>query len=131
MSAQSDDEWFDPATTTFGDRLTGAREDAGMTQDQLARRLGVKRKSLERWENDHTFPRANHLSMLAGLLNVSIPWLLSGEGIGPSGPADPVDADATLQDLLREVSALRGLMDAAAERMMRLETRLESALDHG
>jgi len=129
MTSQTDEKWFDPSSTTFGDRLAGAREDAGMTQDQLARRIGVKIKSLERWENDHTFPRANHLSMLAGLLNVSILWLLSGEGPGPSAPSEVADPQANLNDLLREVSVLRGLMDAAAERMTRLETRLESAID--
>ena len=131
MPAKSTDEWFDPTSTTFGDRLAGAREDAGMTQDQLARRLGVKLKSLERWENDHTFPRANHLSMLAGLLNVSIPWLLSGEGAGPNAPREEADPEVTIHDLLREVSALRGLMDAAAERMTRLEPRLEATLERG
>ena len=35
------EDWFGPDAATFGDRVAGAREAAGMTQAQLARRLGV------------------------------------------------------------------------------------------
>ena len=55
-----------------------------MSQSKLAKRLGVKLKTLKGWENDVSEPRANKLSMMAGMLNVSLLWLLSGEGDGPA-----------------------------------------------
>ena len=70
--------WYDPEATTFGDRMTGAREASGLSQSELAKRLGVKVKTIRAWENDQSEPRANKLQMLAGLLGVSIMWLLSG-----------------------------------------------------
>ena len=71
MTDQSPDDWFNPDATTFGDRVAGAREKAGMSQSQLAKRLGIKLKTLKAWEDDQSEPRANKASMMAGLLNVS------------------------------------------------------------
>ena len=47
MSDEMTKDWFDPETSTFGDRVAGAREAAGMTQKQLAKRLGVKLVTLQ------------------------------------------------------------------------------------
>lgn len=120
-------DWFDPSETTFGDRLTGAREASGMSAAQLAKRLGVKKKTLEQWENDHSEPRANRLSMLAGLLNVSLLWLLTGEGDGPAGPAGPeLSRDAHL--LMAELRDLSQQLSLAAERVNRAESALAQLL---
>jgi len=86
---EDDIDWFGPNMATFGDRVAGAREAAGMSQSQLARRLGVKKSTLSAWEQDLSEPRANKLSMMAGLVNVSIMWLLTGEGDGMTGPDRP------------------------------------------
>ena len=59
-----------------------AREKSNLSQQDLAQRLGVKNSTIKSWENDNFEPRANRLSMLAGLLNVSITWLISAEGSG-------------------------------------------------
>ena len=59
-------DWFGAETATFGDRLAGAREAAGLSQEELATRLGVRLETLEAWEDDLADPRANRLQMLAG-----------------------------------------------------------------
>ena len=82
-------DWYSPETATFGDRIAGAREALGLSQRDLAHRLGVRPETLRGWEDDRTEPRSNRLQMLAGLLNVSIRWLLTGEGEGLEGPAAP------------------------------------------
>src|SRR6056297_286076 len=97
MNAEIEDgpSWFDAETTTFGDRMTGAREASGLSQPELAKRLGVKVKTIRAWENDQSEPRANKLGTLAGILGVSMMWLLAGQGEGLDSPelTDPVDAD--------------------------------------
>lgn len=120
----NDSDWFGPESATFGDRVAGAREAAGMTQAQLARRLGVKKATVTGWEQDLSEPRANKLSMMAGLLNVSIMWLLTGEGDGMDLPAGEVTPIEGLSDVVAELRAIRSDMRANAERAARLEKRL-------
>lgn len=121
--------WYDPEATTFGDRMAGAREASGMSQAQLARRLGVKEKTIEKWENDLSEPRANRLSMLAGLLNVSILWLISGDGDAPDVPGEASVTEATLDDLLRELRQVQAVLTRSAARIERLETQITAVLE--
>ncbi|PWJ09852.1 helix-turn-helix domain-containing protein [Jannaschia seohaensis] len=121
---QTTDNWYDPEATTFGDRLTGAREAAGLGQAELARRIGVKIKTLRAWENDQSEPRANRLSTLCGLLNVSLVWLLTGEAVGQT-PTPVADEDGAL---LEEVESLRREALSLTERLGLLETRLRTRL---
>ncbi|WP_113913197.1 helix-turn-helix domain-containing protein [Roseovarius dicentrarchi] len=128
MSVDTPDEWFDPEATTFGDRLAGARELAGMTQAELAKRLGVKKKTMDDWENDVRDPRAMRLSMLAGLLNVSLLWLLTGEGDGPGDPGianSYVRGGRQLMDEIRDISEQ---MRLASERLARVQEELHEIL---
>ena len=127
---ESDQDWYAPEIATFGDRLTAAREAAGMTQDSLAKRLGVKKSTVRNWENDLSEPRANRLSMLAGLLNVSMMWLINGEGQGVENPdAEPLTADMT--EIILEIRELKSDLHAKAEQMARLEKRLRTMLTSG
>ena len=61
-------DWFAEDVATFGDRISGAREAAGMSQTDLAKRLGIAKTTLAAWEDDRSEPRANRLAMLAGML---------------------------------------------------------------
>lgn len=122
---REDYEWSDEAAT-FGDRLALAREHAGMDQAQLARRLGVKLQTLQNWETDRAEPRANRLQMLAGLLNVSIVWLMTGSGAGAPVPGDGLGegGPSELRELLGEMREIRRLQGRLAERTGLLEKRL-------
>lgn len=105
---------------TFGDRLHAAREALGLSQAQLARRLGIKTQTLQSWEEDRSEPRANKLQMVAGLLNVSIIWLMSGEGPGlPDFEPDP-----DLNAVLAEIREIRTLQADLTRRLILLERRL-------
>lgn len=122
-------DWYGPDTATFGDRLAAARDAANMTQAQLARRLGIKPSTLINWEDDLSEPRANRLSMLAGLLNVSIVWLLTGEGDGVEAPdSETATVDPELNDLLAELRALRGEYRTVTDKLSLLEKRLRKAV---
>ncbi len=120
-------DWYGPEAATFGDRLAAAREAANLSQEALAKKLGIKRSTLQRWEEDLAEPRANRLSMIAGLLNVSMVWLITGEGDGLSAPDDdPISPD--INSVLVEIRAMRGEMKTAAEKLGRLEKKLRALL---
>ena len=50
---------------TFGERLQALRQRAGMSQDQLAERLGVSRQAVSRWERDETMPETDKVIAMA------------------------------------------------------------------
>ena len=127
MDAETD--WYGPDAATFGDRIAAARETAGMTQGQLAKRLGVRIKTMRAWEDDLSEPRANRLSMLSGLLNVSMRWLITGEGDGIDAPDETETSQSDLAGVLTELRILRADMQKRAEDIGRLEKRLRRMIE--
>ena len=121
-------DWYGPETATFGDRLSAAIEKSGMTQKLVAKRLGIKVATLKSWEQDISEPRANRLSMLAGLLNVSIMWLLHGEGDGVEHSDNETQVTPEINDLLFEVRALQTGLLSSADKLAKLEKQLRSKL---
>lgn len=126
---ETENDWFGPEAATFGDRVTAARDAAGMTQAQLAKRLGIKTGTLRGWEEDLSEPRANKLSMMSGLLNVSMRWLLTGEGEGMDVPGSDTELAGDLASVLTELRVMREEMRAGAERLARLEKKLRLMLE--
>ncbi|WP_159964193.1 helix-turn-helix domain-containing protein [Profundibacterium mesophilum] len=123
----ADARWYSNETATFGDRLADARAAVGMSQEELARRLGVKLRTLDNWENDLSEPRANRLSMLSGLLNVSFRWLLTGEGEGLT-PPEPGGVSAQSHALLADLRQLRSDMLRLTDRLGHIEKQLKTSI---
>jgi transcriptional regulator with XRE-family HTH domain len=120
-------DWYGPDKATFGDRLVAAREKANLSQQDLAKRLGVKNSTIKSWENDNSEPRANRLSMLAGLLNVSITWLISAEGSGVEAPEKSDEMSNDLLDALTELTALRVNLLKNIDRINKIEKKLRAS----
>lgn len=120
--------WYGPDAATFGDRISAAREASGLNQTQLAKSLGVKLATLKGWEQDLSEPRANKLSMLAGLLNVSVMWLLNGEGEGVDDPDTKLVVEKGLNDMLLEMRELRTVLKSSSDRLGMLEKRFREQL---
>lgn len=122
------DTWYSEENATFGDRLAGAREALGLSQRELAERLGVRAKTIQHWEDDVKEPRANRLQMLAGMLNVSLMWLLTGEGPGLAAPDARPTRSAEAEALMRELREMRAAMGSLAEQLGRVEARLRLSM---
>ena len=120
-------DWYGPDKATFGDRLVAAREKANLSQQDLAKRLGVKNSTIKSWENDNSEPRANRLSMLAGLLNVSITWLISAEGSGVEAPEKSDEMSNDLLDAIKELTALRVNLLKNIDRINNIEKKLRAS----
>ena len=72
----------------FGEKIRAARKAAGMTQKQLAQRLGVSNTSVSNWEKDLSRPDADMIQLLCGILGLS-PNAFYGAGEGISAPSQP------------------------------------------
>lgn len=57
------------------ERITALRRQKGMTQSQLAKKLGVSRGCVANWENCIREPDASNLLALASCFSVSIEYL--------------------------------------------------------
>ena len=120
-------DWYGPDKATSGDRLVAAEEKSNLSQQDLAKRLGVKNSTIKSWENDNSEPRANRLSMLAGLLNVSITWLISAEGSGVEEPEKSYETPDYLQESLKELMALKVNLLKNVDRINIIENRLRAS----
>ena len=104
-----------------------AREKSNLSQQDLAQRLGVKNSTIKSWENDNSEPRANWLSMLAGLLNVSITWLISAEGSGVEETEKSYETPDYLQESLKELMALKVNLLKNVDRINIIEKKLRAS----
>lgn len=129
MTEEITDDWFSEETATFGDRLAAARDAAGLTQKQLAQHLGVKLSTVRAWEDDLSEPRANKLSMMVGVLGVTLAWMLTGRGEGLPSPDDAAPVRSDLRAILTEMRAIRAQMIAGADRIASLEKRLKATME--
>lgn len=114
----------DAEALTLGQRLRLAREAAGLTTAEAARRLGVLKSSWQAWEADTKEPRSNRLAMMAGVLAVSPTWLLSGMGDGPwkrQASADPATLLRDLRQAERDMATLNRKMRKIAAGLERLQ----------
>ncbi len=60
-----------------------------MSQDELARRIGITRVSISKWESGLNQPKGRYLNDLAAALGVTVEWLLTGEGSAPESSGEP------------------------------------------
>ncbi|CDC71489.1 MULTISPECIES: helix-turn-helix transcriptional regulator [environmental samples] len=74
---------------SFGQKLQMLRQQAGMSQDALAERLGVSRQAVSRWERDETMPDPDKIVTLADLFGVTTDYLLRQDSGGQTVGAQP------------------------------------------
>lgn len=74
----------------LGERIAALRESAGLSQQQLADKLGVNQQMVAYWERRATTLRPDQLPALADALKVSVDQLIGraapkARGSGPAG----------------------------------------------
>ncbi|SMC58353.1 Transcriptional regulator, contains XRE-family HTH domain [Fulvimarina manganoxydans] len=105
--------------TTLSDRLRLVREARDLTQSAIARAAGVDLRTVRAYEAAEKAPSAPTLVRLAGVLGVSVDWLLGlvDEHTGHASAEKLVPGLSRLDARdLETVSELVGRFLAAAER---------------
>lgn len=82
----------DRKRTAFGERLVAAREEVGMSQRELAEKLGITQRALSWWEREPVSLKPEQLAALTIALNITADFLLGIDlpkkrGTGPTGKA--------------------------------------------
>jgi len=110
----------------FGARLHDLREQAGLTQAQVAEKLGISHRAYAFWEREPTAVRAEQLAILAELFDVTADYLIGREapkqrGTGPTGKLRQVFETASklprrqqqrVIDVVEDILVARGLTHA-------------------
>lgn len=63
------------------ERITTARHFANLTQEELAKKICISRRSLQILENDQSDPKISIISKIAEECNINLCWLLTGKGL--------------------------------------------------
>lgn len=64
---------------TFAEKLKTLRKQAGLSQEQLAEKLGVSRQAVTKWETDAGIPDIENMMAVSALFDCSIDELLSNQ----------------------------------------------------
>ena len=107
-------------TDTVGSRIFRARDASGIPTGKIAKALGIRKSTVEAWENDRSAPRAHHLVRIAGMVGVSPSWLLGGVGEAPgtNGVSEEVRV------IRKQLGGIRTLFEQTAIAMDNMETAL-------
>ena len=65
---------------TLGKRIVAHRKRLGLTQDQLAEKMGITAQAVSKWENDQSCQDISALPQLADIFGITIDTLLGREG---------------------------------------------------
>lgn len=96
-----------------GQRIAGARRQAGLTQDEVADLLNLTTRSYQDWEAGKVVP-FRRMDELAGVLKSSKRWLMWGDEMPPG-------QDTLLSEkLLEAIEANTGVLRDVVQRLDRL-----------
>lgn len=77
---------------SLSDNISNRRRAAGLTQEDVASRLGVSRQTVGKWESGKATPELDKLVALCDLLDCSLDELVGRTGRQPNCPPHPAEA---------------------------------------
>ena len=83
---------------TLAEKLKSMRKQAGLSQEQLAEKLGVSRQAVTKWETDAGIPDIENVMAISALFDISMDELLSNEK-GAKKPTDYLFESITEYDI--------------------------------
>lgn len=102
---------------TRGAMIAALRKDKGMTQLELAEKMGVTDKAVSKWERDVACPDVTSLPRLAELLGVSVDELMQGQTEKKSSSA----TTKLINDILRYIPLAMGIAVAVLSFLKKLD----------
>ncbi len=75
-------------------RLLQYRKQSGLSQEELAEKIGVSRQAVSKWERAEASPDTDNLIILAQVYGVSLDELLNGEGEPKTGKTPEPEFEA-------------------------------------
>jgi len=64
---------------SIGEVLKQARAAIGLSQEEIAERIGVSRQTISNWENGRSYPDISYVMAMSNIYNVTLDSLLKGD----------------------------------------------------
>ena len=93
---------------TFGAMIAAMRKESGMTQLELAEKMGVTDKAVSKWERDLSFPDINSIPKLADVFNVTVDELMQVKA-NTKGNTEDNKVSETVNIALKGVALAMGI----------------------
>ena len=110
---------------TFGNMVAVLRKEKGMTQLELAEKMGVTDKAVSKWERDLSFPDVSSIPKLAEVLEVSVDELMQVKAEAKENPTKG-KVDEIVDLAFKGVALAMGIAVVVLSIMKQIE--MESAL---
>ena len=75
----------------MADRIQYLRKAKGISQEELAEKVGVSRQAVSKWENGKAIPGIDILTELSGLYDMSLDQLIRDEAVEQDPAGDTAD----------------------------------------
>lgn len=108
---------------TFGAMIAALRKEQGMTQLELAEKMGVTDKAVSKWERDLSFPDINSIPKLAEIFNVSIDELMQIQTHMKENTNDSCKVSGIVNIALKGIALAMGIAVVVLSFINELETR--------
>ena len=105
---------------TFGNLVTQLRKAKGMTQADLAEKMGITDKAVSKWERDLSYPDIASIPHLAEILGVTVDELLTVQNVKKENNKS---IDAIISLILRAIGVAMGIAVAVLSILGALDTR--------
>ena len=112
---------------TFGATVAALRKYKGLTQLELADRMGVTDKAVSKWERDLSLPDTASLPKLTETLGVSVDELMQGQA-APKARHDAEEAARLVSLILKSVALAMGVACAALSFLGQIDGRSAAGL---
>ena len=94
----------------MADRIQYLRKSKGISQEELADKVGVSRQAVSKWESEQSTPDVEKIILLSDLFEVTTDYLLKGIEPVPANTTDK--SEARIFSLVGSVFNLIGLVTA-------------------
>jgi len=112
----------------LADKIIELRKRSGMSQEELAEKLGVSRQSVSKWEGAQSTPDINRILQLSEIFSVSTDTLLKDDADLPAGAAPAAEPSVETEPPLRKVSMEEANSFLAANEKRSVRTPIGVAL---